>query len=456
MDVTAKFRADISDMAAKMATLNKQLQGVATTAETASKSIADRFTAAGKSMTDAGKKMSLGITAPLVGIGVVAMNTSKNFEVSMNTLGVVSGAASSEVEALRKYAMQMGADTVFSAGEAADAMVDLAKSGFTPAEIQGGGLAATMALAATEGMALTDAAVTVSNAMSTFGLEASQANVIADALAGGANASTASVASLTQALQQVGPGAVNAGLSLNDTVGVLAAFDAAGIKGSDAGTSLKTMLQRLVPSTDEAAEMMKKLGINFTNADGTFKSVSEVSGILQDRLGGLTEAQRQSALTTLFGSDATRAATVLMTEGAAGIQKYIDGTMEMGSAQELADARMSGLAGSLEQLKGSLETAALVIGDVMSPFIQKVSDLIKTAADRFVALPGPVQAAAVAMGALAAAMGPLLIITGQVVGAVGNLMKAYESRVSHESCHACHSRDRGCCRWTRSRVQGDL
>lgn len=431
MDVTAKFRADISDMAAKMTALDKQMRGLGDAAGQASKSISDQLTSAGKSMTDAGKKMTLGITAPLVGIGVIAANTSKDFEVSMNTLGVVSGAAASEVEDLRKYAMQMGADTVFSAGEAANAMVDLAKSGFSPAQIQGGGLAATMALAATEGMALTDAAVTVSNAMSTFGLEAGQASMIADTLAGGANASTASVDSLTQALRQVGPGAVNAGLSLNDTVGVLAAFDAAGIKGSDAGTSLKTMLMRLVPSTDEAAEMMKKLGINFTNADGSFKSISEVSGILQSRLGGLTEAQRQQALTTMFGSDATRAATVLMTEGAAGIQTYIDGTMKMGSAQELADARMSGLAGTLEQLKGSLETAALVIGDVLSPVIQNVANFIKAAADRFLAFPAPLQMSIVAFGGLAAAMGPALIITGQMVGAVGNLMKAYQQMPFH-------------------------
>ncbi len=426
-NVVAKFEADISDVQAKMAMLRSSFAQAGDSTE----ALSQRMVMLGNTVSNVGKQMTLGITAPLAALGVIAIKTQKDFEVSMNTLGVVSGAAAAEVQALSDYAMKMGADTVYSAGEAANAMVDLAKSGFTPAQISGGGLAATMALAATEGMALTDAAVTVANAMATFGLEANQASSIADALAGGANASTASVESLTSALRQVGPGAVNAGMSLQETVATLAAFDAAGIKGSDAGTSLKTMLMRLVPTSQEAADSMRQLGIDFTNADGSFKSITEIAQILQNRLGGLSEAQRVQALTTIFGADATRAATVLMTEGASGLQTYIDGTNQLGAAQELANARMKGTAGTLEQLKGSLETAALVIGENLAPTFQVLANLVKSVTDAFLTLPKPLQQITVAAGAVAAAMGPILWVGGKILVLMASMSKAFvAARVS--------------------------
>jgi TP901 family phage tail tape measure protein len=181
-----------------------------------------------------GKKLSLLLTAPILGIGAAAVKSQATFEQSINLLGVNAGVGGAELTKMADQAKQLGADTVFSASEAADAMLELAKSGFKPAEIAGGGVQATMALAATEGLNLADAATITGNAMNSFGIKAKNAGTIADALAGASAASSASVESLSQALAQVGPGAKNAGLTLQDTVGVLAAFDQAGIKGGDA------------------------------------------------------------------------------------------------------------------------------------------------------------------------------------------------------------------------------
>jgi phage-related protein len=194
-------------------------------------------------------------------------------------------------------------------------------------------------------------------------------NAVAAALAGGANASSASVESLGEALGQVGPGATNAGLSLQQTVGVLSAFDAAGIKGSDAGTSLKTMLSRLAPQTEKSATAMKHLHLNFVDAHGDFLPITKVAEQLRTNLSGLSEEQRTTALTTIFGSDATRAATVLMKEGAGGIAKYIKATKDQDAAQRVANARMKGTAGAVEQFKGSLETATLQFGRFIAPAV---------------------------------------------------------------------------------------
>lgn len=303
-----------------------------------------------------------------------AVTTEKQFSTSMRLIQAATGATGGEVKKLNDLAIKMGADTSFSANDAADAMLELAKAGIDTKTIMGGGLAGTLTLAAAGGTELGTAATIASNALNTFNLKGRDMAKVAAALAGGANASSASVESLGQGLQQVGPGATNAGLSLQETVAALSAFDAAGIKGADAGTSLKTMLSRLVPQTEKAATEMELLGIKFTKADGSFKSLSQVSQILQDKLGGLTDEQRTQTLATLFGSDATRAATVLMHKGSKGIEKYIKATKDQNAAQDMANARMGGTAGALERLSGSIETAKLRLGQELAPTIAKVAD----------------------------------------------------------------------------------
>lgn len=380
----------------------------------------------GKDTAATGKKLTLGLTLPIAGIGAAAIKSQGQFEQSINLLGANAGIGGAALTKMSDQAKQLGADTVFSASEAADAMLELAKSGFKPAEISGGGVQATMALAATEGLALGDAATIAGNAMNTFGIKAKDASQIADALAGASAASSASVSSLSQALSQVGPGAKNAGLKLQDTVGVLAAFDQAGIKGSDAGTSLKTMLARLVPTTNSARKAMERYHLSFVNADGSFKDITQIAGILQKRLGGLSEAQKTQALTTIFGSDATRAASVLIDEGSKGLAKYITATKESGVAQKLADARMKGTVGALEQMKGSLDTASIALGEALAPTVVTVAGKIQGLANWFSHLDSGTQHTVATIGLLVAGLGPVLFITGKVVTAVSSAVKAFD------------------------------
>ena len=369
----------------------------------------------GSKMSGVGQKMTMGLTLPILAIGAASVSSFAKFETSMNQVQSATGASSAELQKMSDYAKKMGADTVFSAGEAAGAMLELAKSGMTPAQIQAGGLKATMDLAAAGELALADAAIVTSSAMNTFGLEAKDAASIAAALAGGANASSANVSDLALALSQVGPGAKNAGMSLQETVGVLAAFADNGIRGSDAGTSLKTMLQNLIPQTDKAAVVMKKLGLSFVDSAGNIDDISTVAEKLKDKLGGLTEAQRMQALQTMFGSDATRAATVLMNEGAEGLAEYMKATNDQSAATDMATARMKGLGGALENMKGSLESAGISIGQVLAPAVTKVAGGIKWLADLVSGMPGPLRNIVVGVGLLVAAFGPLLVITGKVL-----------------------------------------
>src|SRR5690606_21709670 len=175
-------------------------------------------------------------------------------------------------------------------------------------------------------------------------------------------------------LSQVGPGAVTAGLSLNHTVGALAAFDNAGIKGSDAGTSLKTMLTRLVPQTDKAAGAMEDLGLKFTDAQGQFLPLPEIAQQLQDSFKGLSDAEKTTALNEIFGTDAARAASVLATEGAAGLQGCSGASRGVGAGAEAANGRMKGTAGAVEERGGAWETLQLRIGKGLGPAVEWASE----------------------------------------------------------------------------------
>ena len=374
--------------------------------------LSDSASATGDKLLGLGRDMTTRVTLPLAAIGTGAVIVAGNFEQSMNVLQQASGATASQMADLSEKAKTMGADMGFGANQAAQAMVELAKSGMTPADIAAGGLKATMAIAATEGMNLADAATVTANALATFGLQASDASKVADALAGGSNASSASVASLAQALAQVGPGAVNAGLSINETVGVLSDFASKGIQGSDAGTSLKTMLSRLVPQSDQAAQAMKDLGLNFTDAQGNFLSISDVAQQLHDRLAGLSEAQKSQALMTIFGSDATRAATVLMNEGAAGLGQYIDATQKAGSAQDLANARMDGMNGAMAKAKAAAENAGIALGTALEPTITRVAGWVEKLTNWFSSLDPAMQGNIATIGGVVAALGPLMLIGG--------------------------------------------
>ena len=353
----------------------------------------------------------LPVTGALTGVGAASTVMANNFNDAMSQAAGALDKPMSEMEDLRQLAIQTGQDTVFSATDAGNAITELAKGGLTEADIKAGALKTTMDLAASSGMDLGEAANVVVQAM---GLSANESAEAANALAGAAAASSTDVEPLTQALAQCSAGAKNAGWSIQETTAVLARFADAGIEGSDAGTSLKTMLQRLAAPTDSAATMIEQLGLQTRDSNGDLLGASEIAEELQNKLGGLDSASRDAALSTIFGSDAMRAATVMMDSGTEGIQKYINAANDQEAAQRLANSQMSDGSRAIEELKGSLETAAIQIGDTLAPIVQKVAELITALVNKFSALPEGVQQVIVVVGILVAALGPLLMVIGQI------------------------------------------
>ena len=390
-----------------------------------SSTIGNTLSAFGKSAKEAGGKISgagekmLPVTAAVGAVGGVAVKTASDFETSMSQTAGALNIPMDKMASLRDLALDMGAKTQFSASEAGGAMTELAKGGLSEADIKSGALKSAMDLAASSGMDLGDAANTVVQAMGGFGLSANDSAQAVNALAGAAAASSTDVGPLADALSQCAAQAHTAGWSIQDTTAVLGAFADAGINGSDAGTSLKTMLQRLGAPTGAAAKEMKSLGINVWDSNGHMKDAGGIADELKTHLGGLSDQQKQQALTTIFGSDATRAATVLMNSGSQGLQKYTQATNDQESAQRQANAQMGPTEKAMEQMKGSLETAAIQIGTALIPTIQKLAGFVSDLAAKFSALSPAQQQTILTILGIVAAVGPLLILIGKVTMGIG-------------------------------------
>lgn len=381
--------------------------------------------ALGEGITDLGRSMTLGLTVPIVAAGGAATSVAASFDDAMSQVQGALGGASADMDGLRDLALQLGADTVFSATESAQAMVELAKGGLTEAQIKGGALAASMDLAAAGQLNLADAAATTVQMMGSFGLGAGDATRIANALAGAANASSADVSDLTQAMSQCSAQASLAGWSLEDTAAALALFADHGVKGSDAGTSLKTMLQRLAAPTDQAAEAIAAYGLNIRDSNGKMKDISGIADELTGKLGGLSDAERDAALQTIFGSDASRAAAILMQSGSEGLAKYTAATNDATAAETMANAQKGELSWALENMGGAVESASIAFGTALAPAITAVAGVIGDVAEAFASLPAGVQTGIAVVLALVAALGPLLMVIGSVVAALPAISEGF-------------------------------
>lgn len=338
-------------------------------------------------LDDTGKKATgdLGKGLAVVGVGIAALaglavTKFASFDKAMSKVSATTGAASDTMDRLRKAAIEAGGATVFSAEEAASAQVELAKAGVDTADILGGALTGALALAAAGEIGVADAAETAATAMTQFRLSGKDVPHIADLLAAAAGKAQGGVADMGMALKQSGLVASQMGLSIEETTGTLAAFASAGLIGSDAGTSFKTMLLSLASPSKESAALMKDYNIQAYDAQGNFVGMTELAHQLKTAFVGKTQAERDSTLATIFGSDAIRAANVLYVQGATGIDKWINKTNDAGYAARQAAEQQNNLAGDIEKLGGAIDSALITSGsganEVLRQMVQNVTGMI--------------------------------------------------------------------------------
>lgn len=378
-------------------------------------------------MENTGRKSALiasGMTAAglaVAAFGVAAVKMAADFDQQMSTVQANTGATSAQLDQLRAAAIEAGASTVYSASDSADAINDLGKAGMSVTDILTGGLSGALNLAASDGMAVGDAAEYMANALSMFHLKGSQASQVADTLAAGAGKAVGNVSDFGEALNNCGAQANSFGMNVQETTGVLALFAQNGTIGAEAGTQLNSMLMKLAAPSTEAANTMKELGISAYDAQHHFVGMANFAGQLQKAEKGLTDEQRNQANATIFGSYAIKAANYLYEAGESGVNKWTKAVSESGYAAEQAAAKNNNLKGDLENLGGSMESLMISVGEGAQGPLRKMVQGLDTLVDAFSGLPSGAQQTLVVMASLAGVFGAVHKAAGNLNGSTSTM-----------------------------------
>ena len=375
-----------------------------------------------KTLDNLGNTFTTRLTLPVLAIGTAAVTTGNDFEAQMSRVQAIAGATADELEQLTNQAIDLGASTTFSASEVASGMENLASAGFTTQEIMDA-MPGLLDLAASSGADLARSSEIAASAIRGFGLEANSSAHIADVFAEASARTNAQVEDMGEAMKYIAPVANTMGLSIEEVAAAIGIMSDAGIKGEQAGTTLRGALVRLTKPTSKMQAVMDDLGISFYDNEGKMKSLAEMVSMLQEATAGLTEEEEQYALTTIFGTESLSGMTALISRGSDDLR---DMTKEFenadGAAKDMADTMLDNTKGSIEELKGSLESAGIAIQKSLSPFIRDLAEKIQDLVDDFNDLTDEEKENVIKTALLVAAIGPaikILSTLGSTLGTVG-------------------------------------
>lgn len=328
-----------------------------------------------------------GTATTLGGVATAAIKVGSDFEAQMSRVQAISGATGKELEELRSQAVQLGADTAFSASEAAQGMENLAAAGFETSEIMDA-MPGLLDLAAASGEDLASSSDIAASTLRGFGLAASDAGHVADVLAENANRTNSSVSETGEAMKYIAPLARAAGISLEETAAAIGIMANAGIQGSQAGTTLRGALSRLSKPTDDMQQAMDELGISFYDSEGKMLSLADQVGMLQSAMEGMTDEQKNNYLVTLYGQEALSGMLALINEGPDSLASLTAAYEQCdGSAQTAAATMQDNLKGAVEELSGSAESLGIVFYDSVAGSLkeaaQSATDSVNNITDAF-------------------------------------------------------------------------
>lgn len=404
--------------------LSSALDGLKTFADS-SLSASTRLDGLSNSMANAGGTMSKWVTVPILGAGAAVAKATSDFETSMSKVQAISGATGDEMVALRDKAIEMGAKTKFSAKESADAFTYMAMAGWDASDMIDG-ISGIMSLAAADGLDLATTSDIVTDALTAFGLQASDSAHFADVLAQASSSANTNVSMMGESFKYVAPVAGSLGMSVEDVAIALGLMANSGIKSSQAGTALRTTLTNMVKPTDDIAALMDQLGINVTDADGKMQSLRTIMETLREKFSGLSADEQANAAATLAGKEAMSGLLAIVNASQSDFDKLANAIDNSnGRADSMAETMMDNLGGSITLLKSALEGLAIKIGSTLTPTLQKLTDFATKVTEKLNEMSNEEVRQAVKIAAMVAAIGPLLLILAKVVSAVSTVLKAF-------------------------------
>ena len=381
----------------------------------------EKLKTVGDNITNVGKKF-MPVTLGVVGLGTAAVKTAADFDSAMSKVAAVSGATGSDLEALRDKAREMGEKTKFSASEAAEAMNYMAMAGWKTEDMLSG-IEGVMNLAAASGEDLATTSDIVTDALTAFGLTAADSGHFADILAAASSNANTNVSMMGETFKYCAPIAGALGFSAEDTAEAIGLMANAGIKGSQAGTALRTIMNNLSGDVTICGSAIGEVTVATTNADGSMRDLSDILADCRTAFSGLTESEKAQAAESLVGKNAMSGFLALMNAGEGDINKLSSAIDNCdGCAADMAETMNDNLAGQLQILKSQLEELAISFGELLMPAIRTIVGWIQKFVDWLNSMDEGTRKVIVTIALVAAAIGPVLIIVGKVISAVGTIM----------------------------------
>ena len=405
----------------------RRLQQEAATTSTALAKIDEagkKIEAFGDSVTSAGKAV-MPASMAVAGLGAAAVKTAADFDSSMSKVAAVSGATGDDLDALRDKAREMGAKTKFSASEAADAMNYMAMAGWKTEDMLEG-IEGIMNLAAASGEDLATTSDIVTDALTAFGLSAQDSGHFADILAAASSNANTNVSMMGETFKYCAPIAGALGFSAEDTAETIGLMANAGIKGSQAGTALRTIMNNLTGDIKLSGSALGEVTIATTNADGSMRDLSDILSDCRGAFAQLSESEQAAAAEALVGKNAMSGFLALMNAGEGDIEKLSTAIANCdGTAERMAETMQDNLAGQLTILKSQLQELAISFGEMLMPAIRAIVSKIQAFVDKLNHMSEGQQKAILTIGLMVAALGPLLVIIGTVISKVGVAMQGF-------------------------------
>lgn len=406
--------------------LNRLQQEAATTSTALAKidEIGGKMENLGNSIAGVGKTI-MPISTAVGGLGIAAVKTAADFDSAMSQVAAVSGATGDDLQSLRDKAREMGEKTKFSASEAAQAMNYMAMAGWKSKDMISG-IDGIMNLAAASGEDLATTSDIVTDALTAFGLSAEDSGHFADILAAASSNANTNVSMMGETFKYCAPIAGALGFSAEDTAEAIGLMANAGIKSSQAGTALRTIMNNLAGEVKISGQAIGDVTIATTNADGSMRSLSDILADCRVAFGGLTESEKAQAAESLVGKNAMSGFLALMNAAPADIEK-LSGAIDNcdGTAEKMAATMQDNLMGQLTILKSQLEELAISFGEMLMPAIRNIVTKIQEFVDKLNGMDEGTREMVLKIGLLVAALGPFLVILGTTIAKIGTAMKGF-------------------------------
>ncbi len=397
------------------------MRKMANEAKAAGKSIQS----AGNTIQNAGKSLTKTVTAPIAGVGIAAIKTAADYESAMSNVKAITGATGNDFKKLEKLGKDLGASTAWSAKECAEAMQYTGMAGWTAAD-NVAGLKGILDLASASGTDLARTSDIMTDAISAFGYKASDSAKFADTMTKACTSANVSVETLGESYKYCGAICGTMGYSIDEVTTSLAAMGNMGIKGSQAGTTLKNAISNMAAPTKNMKAAMDDLKISITNQDGSMKSWGDVIKNLQTSFKGLTQDQQAAYAKQLFGKESMAGMLAIINTSTKDYNALSDAIKNSGgAANEAAQTQLDNLNGQLTLLKSALEGAAITIGDKLTPYVKMAVGWVQKATDWFNSLSDAQVTSIMKWAGIAAAIGPCILIFGKVVTGVGKAVSIF-------------------------------